>query len=62
MKTRARPAGPPAATVRPGSFDDEAHARSPKLWISTHRDLLAGTAAALAPAVAVCRAGRTSSP
>ena len=32
-----------------GSFDGTAHARSPELWISTHRDLVAlgfaGTAA-----------------
>lgn len=40
-----------------GSFDSQAHAHSPELWVSQHRGLLAAGALAAASAVAV-RAAR----
>jgi NAD(P)-dependent dehydrogenase (short-subunit alcohol dehydrogenase family) len=40
-----------------GSFDDQAHTRSPELWVSQHRALLAAGAAVVASAIAA-RAAR----
>jgi hypothetical protein len=40
-----------------GSFDEQAHAHSPELWVSQHRGLLAAGVVAAASAIAV-RAAR----
>ena len=48
----APPAGDPGAH---GEFDGKAHARSPQLWLTTHKRALAGGAAAGAAAIAAAR-------
>jgi NAD(P)-dependent dehydrogenase (short-subunit alcohol dehydrogenase family) len=48
----APPPGDPGAH---GAFDAQAHARSPQLWLTTHRRTLAGAAAATAAAAALTR-------
>lgn len=58
------PPGPEANTWKPvygaevqarGSFDDKAYARSPELWLSTHRAVVAAGAAVAAAAASVLR-------
>jgi short-subunit dehydrogenase len=48
----APPPGDPGAH---GDFDARAHARSPQLWLNTHRRGLAGAAAAAGAAIALAR-------
>jgi NADP-dependent 3-hydroxy acid dehydrogenase YdfG len=46
---------PPGDPGAHGSFDDKAHARSPQLWLTTHKRVLAGAAAATGAVAAITR-------